>query len=106
MKKWSERGPELGRGGIVIADAVEELGVDAGVDPLDDGEIIGDPAWVGGLRNGGIFDVVTQTAATKVDVEEVAPMVVVVGVEIKNDGYERGDIGDCIGERDCRGLWW
>ena len=92
LKKLSERGPELGGGGIVIGDEVEELGVDAGVDPLDDGEITGDPAWVGGLRNGGRLDMVMQTAATKVDMEEVAPMVVVVGAEVKDHGYKRGDI--------------
>ena len=79
MKKLSERGPELGGGCIVNGDEVEELGGDAGVDPLDDGEIIGDPAWVGGLRNGGRLDMVMQTAATRVDMEEVAPMVVSCG---------------------------
>jgi hypothetical protein len=106
LKKLLERGPELGSGGTIVGDEVEELGGDAGVDPLDDGEIVGDPAWVGGLGNRGCLNVVTETATTKVDVEEVAPMIVVVGTEVEDDGDKRGDIGDCIGERDRHGWWW
>ena len=59
---------------------------------MDDRKIILHPTSIGRLRDRGWMDVVAQTAATKVDVEEMAPMVVVVGSEIKGD-WDEGCIG-------------
>jgi hypothetical protein len=46
---------------------------------LDDGEIILDPARIIGARYGVGGDMGAQIAAAEVDVEEMTPMVVVVG---------------------------
>ena len=46
---------------------------------MDDGEIVFDPAGIIGARDGVGGDVGAQVAAAEVDVEEVTPMVVVVG---------------------------
>ena len=79
LKQLLEGGPEIGGGGIVGGDQIEELRGDACVNPLDDGEIIFHPASIGRLRRVGGIDVVAKAAATEVDDEEVAPVVVVVG---------------------------
>ena len=58
LEELAEGGPELGGGGFVVGDEVEELGGDVCVDPLDDAEIVGDPPWVGRLGNGARLNVV------------------------------------------------
>ena len=53
-----------------------------------------------------------QVAAAEVEIEEMYPMVVVVGGEIKNYGDVGADIGDCVvkrywcGEDGCRVVLW
>ena len=99
--------PETGGGGGFPEDEIEDLGGDAHVDPLDDGEVILDPLGIMGLRHGGGVDVGAKIAAPEVNFEEVAPMVVVVGVEIMGDGDIGTNIGDCIGEEEHRRhRWW
>ena len=82
LEQLLERCPKLGGGGVVGGDQIEELRGDACVNPLDDGEIIFHPARIGVLRRVGWIYVVAEAAAAEVDVEEVAPMVVVVGAKI------------------------
>jgi hypothetical protein len=55
------------------------------------------------MRRRGWVDMVAKTTSAKMDVEEMAPVVVVVSGEIKQDRNKGRDIGNCIGER---GLWW
>ena len=50
LEQLLERCPKLGGGGVVVGDQIEELRGDACVNPLDDGEIVFHPAWIGGLR--------------------------------------------------------
>ena len=82
LEQLAEGDPELGGGGGIAEDEIEDLGGDSHVDPLDDSEIILDPLWVMRLRDSGGGDVITEIASPEVDVEEVAPMVVVVGGKI------------------------
>lgn len=49
---------------------------------MDDGEVILDLARVGQPRGSGWIDVMAETAAAEVDMEEVAPMVEVVGGKV------------------------
>jgi hypothetical protein len=69
---------ESNGGGGLAEDEIENLGGDAGVDPLDDGEVVRNPARIGGAWNGVVGDVVTKTAAPEVNLEKMAPVVVVV----------------------------
>ena len=107
MEQLLKSRPETGGGGGVPEDEIEYLGGDAHVNPLDDGEVILDPLGIMRLRHGGGVDVGAKIAAPEVNFEEVAPMVVVVGVEIEGDGDIRTNIRDCIGEGEHRGhRWW
>jgi hypothetical protein len=103
LEELLKRGPKFSGGGIVVGDQVEELGGDPGVNPLDYREVVFQPVSVGGARHRGWMYMVAKTALSKVDVEEVAPVVVVVGGKIKRDQNKGRDIGICIGER---GSWW
>jgi hypothetical protein len=87
----------LGSRGVVGGDQVEELGGDPGVDPLNDGEVILDLAWIGEPWCRGKVDVIAEAAATEMNMEEVAPMVKVMLGEIKEDLDERRDVGDRVG---------
>jgi hypothetical protein len=49
---------------------------------LDDGEVVLDPTRITWVRDGVGGDMFKEVASTEVDVEEMAPMVVVVGWEI------------------------
>jgi hypothetical protein len=62
-----------------MEDEVEYLGGHPRVDPLDDGEIILDPGRIIVAQYGVGGDMGAQIAAAEVDVEEMTPMVVVVG---------------------------
>ena len=79
LEQLAEGDPELGGGGGIAEDEIEDLSGDSHVDPLDDSEIILDPLRVTRLRDGGGGDVITEIASPEVDVEELAPMLVVVG---------------------------
>jgi hypothetical protein len=49
---------------------------------LDDGEIILDPTRVGWARSRVGGDMVEEIAQAEVDIEEVTPMVVIMGWEV------------------------
>ena len=82
LEETTKSSPESGCGRGLAEDKIEDLGRHARVDPLDDGEIIFDPARIIEARNGVGGDVGAQIAAAKVYVEEVAPMVVIVGCKV------------------------
>lgn len=102
LEQLPESHPETGGGGGIPEDEIKDLGRDAHVDPLDDGEVILDPLGIMGLRHGGVFDVGTKIAAIEVNFEEVSPMVVVVGVEIKGDGIY-GLISEIVSVKEIMG---
>jgi hypothetical protein len=87
----------LGYRGVVGGDQVEELGGDPGVDPLDDSEVVLDPAWIGGPWCRGKVDVIAEAATTEMNMEEVAPMVKVMLGEIKYDQDKGRDVSDRVG---------
>ena len=74
--------------GVIGGDQVEELGGDPGVDPLDDGEVVLDPARIVGPRRRGEVDVIAEAAATEMNMEEVPPMIKVLLGEIEDDRDE------------------
>ena len=61
---------------------IEDFCGDSHVDPLYNGEIILDPLRIMKLRASVVGDVRAEVASPKVDVEEMTPMVVVVGCEV------------------------
>ena len=63
-------------------DEIEDLCGDSHVDPLNNGEIILDPLWIMTLRKRVVGNVRAEIASSKVDVEEVTPMVVVVSSKV------------------------
>ena len=63
-------------------DEIEDLCGDSHVDPLNNGEIILDPLRIMKLRKRVIGNVRAEIASSKVDVEKVTPMVVVVSSEV------------------------
>ena len=69
LEQLLEGDPELGGGGIIGRDQVEELGGDAGVDPLYNGEVIFHPTRIGGLRRMRWIYVVAEAATAEVDGE-------------------------------------
>jgi hypothetical protein len=79
LEELAQGRPQGGGGGGLPEDEVEDLRGHPRVDPLDDGEIILYPARIIRARDGVGGDVSAQIAATEVDVEEMTPMVVVVG---------------------------
>jgi hypothetical protein len=78
LEELAQGRPKSSGGGGLVEDEIEDLGGDTGVDPLDDGEVIRNQARIGGAGNGVVGDVVTKTAAPEVNLEEMAPVVVVV----------------------------
>lgn len=82
----------------VLDDKVEELHGDLHVEPLNNGEVIPQPAVIGLGRSSVVGDVVQQGAAAEVDLQEVTLVVVVLAMKIKDDGDEGSDICDCIAE--------
>ena len=103
LEELTEGVPDVGSGGAVVIEHVEDLGGDAGVEPLDDREIVFQPLRVVGAG---------KTVGSEVEIEEMSPMVVVVGGEIKNYGDVGADVGDCVskrywcGEDGCRVVLW
>jgi hypothetical protein len=85
-----------GRG--VLGEEAEELGRDARVDPLQDGEVIFDPDRVMGGGRLGEVDVGAEAAAAEVDDEEMLPVVVIVRGEVEDERDERGYIGDGVAD--------
>ena len=78
LEELAQGRPEGGSGGGLTEDEVEDLRGHAGVDPLDDGEVVRDPARIVGTRGGVGGDVISKIAAPEVNLEQMAPMVVVV----------------------------
>jgi hypothetical protein len=56
--------PKGGSSGGAAKDEIEDLGGDAGVDPLDDGEIVFDPLRIIGTRRNGAVDMPAKIAAS------------------------------------------
>ena len=78
LEELAQGRPESGGGGGVAEDEVEDLSGDAGVDPLDNCEVIRDPARICRAGNGVGGDVISKAAASEVNLEKMAPVVVVV----------------------------
>jgi hypothetical protein len=76
LEELTQGRPESGGG--LTEDEIEDFSRDTGVNSLDDGEIIRNPARIGGARNGVSGVMITKTAAPEVNLEEMAPVVVVV----------------------------
>lgn len=112
LEELTEGVPDVGSGGAVVIEHVEDLGGDAGVEPLDDREIVFQPLRIVGAGKTVGGDMRAQVAAAEVEIEEMSPMVVVVGGEIKNYGDVGADVGDCVskrywcGEDGCRVVLW
>lgn len=70
---------------------------------MDDGEVILEPTQVVRGRWSVAGDIVKKGAAPEMNLEEMAPVIVVVAVEIQDDGDERGDVGDRITKREGGG---
>jgi hypothetical protein len=82
LKEATKGSPERSSGRSFPEDEVKNLGGHPRVDPLDDGEIVFDPAGIIGARNGVGGHVRAQVAAAKVDIKKMRPMIVVVGSEV------------------------
>jgi hypothetical protein len=76
LEELAQGCPESGGG--LTEDEIEDFSRDASVNPLDDGEVVRKPARIGGAGNGVGGDMITKAAAPKVNLEEMAPVVVVV----------------------------
>jgi hypothetical protein len=76
LEELAQGRPESGGG--LTEDGIEDFSRDAGVNPLDDGEVVRKLARIIGAGNGVGGDVITKAAAPKVNLEEMAPVVVVV----------------------------
>ena len=99
LEELTEGVLDVGSGGAVVIEHVEDLGGDAGVEPLDDREIVFQPLRIVGAGKTVGGDMRAQVAAAEVEIEEMSPMVVVVGGEIKNYGDVGADVGDCVSKR-------
>jgi hypothetical protein len=78
LEELAQGHPESSTGGGLAEDEIEDLVGYAGVDPLDDGKVVCNPARISGAWNKVVGDVVTKTTAPEVNLEEMAPVVVVV----------------------------
>jgi hypothetical protein len=105
LEELAQSRPESSGGGGLAEDEVEDLGGDARVDPLDDGEVVSNPARISGAWDGVVGDVVTKAAAPKVNLEEMAPVIVVVLGEVEGNGDKGSNIGYGVrkGERCSHG---
>jgi hypothetical protein len=105
LEELAQSRPESSGGGGLAEDEVEDLGGDTRVDPLDDGEVVSNPARISGAWNGVVGDVITKAAAPKVNLEEMAPVIVVVLGEIEGNGDKGSNVGYgvCKGERCSHG---
>jgi hypothetical protein len=79
LEELAKGNPECGGGRGVAEDGVEYLGGDARVDPLDDREVVLDPSWIIEAWNAVRGDVGEKIASPQMNLEEVAPVIVVVG---------------------------
>jgi hypothetical protein len=65
-------------GGGLTEDEIEDFSRDAGVNPLDDGEAVRNPARICGVGNGVGGDMIMKVAAPEVNLKGMVPVVVVV----------------------------
>jgi hypothetical protein len=105
LEELAQSRPESSGGGGLAKDEVDDLGGDTRVDPLDDGEVVSNPARISGAWNGVVSDVIMKAVAPKVNLKEMAPVIVVVLGEIEGNGDKGSDIGYgvCKGERCSHG---
>jgi hypothetical protein len=78
LEELAQGRPEGGGGGGLTEDEIEDFSRDAGVNPLDNGEVIRNPASICGAGNGVCGDVITKAATPEVNLKEMVPVVVVV----------------------------
>jgi hypothetical protein len=105
LEELTQSRPERSDGGGLAEDEVEDLGGDTRVDPLDDGEVVSNPARICGVWNRVVGNVIMKAAAHKVNLEEMALVIVVVLGEIEGNGDKGSNIGYgvCKGERCSHG---
>ena len=78
LEELTKGHPKGGGVGGVTEDKIKNLGGHALIDPLDDGEVVRDPARIVGARGSVGGDVIAKIAASEVNLKEMAPMVVIV----------------------------
>ena len=78
LEKLTKSRPESGSAGGGAEHQIEDLGAHPLVDPLYHSEIIFNPAGIRGAWRSAEVDVSQKVAAAKVDLEKMAPMVVIV----------------------------
>ena len=99
LKELAERSPNSSSRGAIVVEHVEDLGGYAGIEPLDNCEVVLNPLRIIEPRCAGESDMGAQVAASEVKIKQVAPVVIIVGSKIKYDGDERADVGNGVGER-------
>ena len=78
LKEPAKGGPKRGGIGGGAEDQIEDLGAHPLVDPLYNSEIIFEPARIRGTRGGVDVDVPKKIATSEMDLEEMAPVIIVV----------------------------
>ena len=63
LKKLSHGRPNLGGGGVIVMQHVEDLGGELSIEPLDDRKIILDPLRIMGTRNTSVGDMGPKIAS-------------------------------------------
>lgn len=100
MEETAKLEPDVASSGAVSDHEVEELHGCEGVEPLDDGEIVFHPTRI--VRRGCNVagDTVEKGAMPEMDLEKMTPMIIVVAVEIEDNGDEWSYVRDRVGERE------
>lgn len=75
-------GPDLGRGGPMLVDEVEDLRTNAVVEPQDDMSIVLEPSWIG--RAGRRGEVLSDRVLLEHDLKKSPPLREVWRVEGQN----------------------
>jgi hypothetical protein len=102
---------EFGGSGSVTEDMGEDLGGDECLNPLDNGEIFLYPLRIGGVTDEVGGGMTLKVATSEFNIEEVAPMVIVVGRCVEVNWDKGANIGYSICKRersshDGRGKGW
>lgn len=98
LEEAAELGPDVASGGAVGDHEVEQLGGDAGVEPLNNGEVVLEPAWIVRSRRSITGDMVEERASSEMDLEKMTPVIIVVAVKVEDDRDERGNVCDGVAE--------
>ena len=69
LEELAQSRPESGGGGGVAEDEVKDFSGDAGVNPLDDGEVVSNPARICRAWNGVVGDMISKAASPEVNLE-------------------------------------